>query len=262
MNVLKANGIATHWREDGNPEGFPVIFANSLGTDLRMWDQLLPLLPNEFRYLRYDVRGHGLTQTSDGPYSIEMLVSDVEALLDQLQVGPVIFVGLSIGGMIGQGLAASRPDLVKALVLSNSAACMGNTPMWRARMEQIEQGGLEALADTILDRWFGAHFRESPQVPAWRALLTRTPQEGYLGCCAALAVADLTATTRELRVPTLGIAGSEDGASTPELVEATCQLIKGSTFHVIPGAGHIPCIEKPEQYAAILLPFLKEHANA
>ena len=262
MKVIKANGIAMHWREDGNPEGIPVIFANSLGTDLRMWDQLLPLLPSEFRYLRYDVRGHGLTQVSDGPYSIDMLVADVEALLEGLHIGPVILVGLSIGGMIGQGLAALRPDLVKALVLSNSAACMGNAPMWDARIEQIKQGGIEVLADTILDRWFGAHFRESPQIPAWRALLTRTPQEGYLGCCAALAVADLTATTRKLQLPTLGIAGSEDGASAPELVEATCKLIEGSTFHVIPGAGHIPCIEKPEEYAAILSPFLKEHANA
>ena len=262
MKVLTANGIAMHWCEDGNPDGVPVIFANSLGTDLRMWDQLLPLLPGEFRYLRYDVRGHGLTQVSEGPYSIDMLVADVEALLETLQVGPVIFVGLSIGGMIGQGLAALRPDLVKALVLSNSAACMGNESMWDARIEQIKKGGIEVLADAILDRWFGSEFIESPQVPAWRALLTRTPQAGYLGCCAALAVADLTASTSQLRLPTLGIAGSEDGASPPELIEATCKLIDGATCHIIPGAGHIPCIEKPEEYAAILTPFLKEQANA
>lgn len=262
MKVVKANGIAMHWREDGDPDGIPVIFANSLGTDLRMWDELLPLLPKEYRYLRYDVRGHGLTQASDGPYSIDMLVADVGALIDELQVGPVIFVGLSIGGMIGQGLAALRPDLVKALVLSNSAARMGTSQMWNARIAQITQGGIEASADAILNRWFGAQFLESAQMSAWRAMLTRTPQVGYLGCCAALADADLTASTGQLRQPTLGIAGSEDGASPPDLVAATCKLIDGATCHVIPGAGHLPCVEKPGEYAAILSPFLKEHANA
>ncbi|ASJ73201.1 3-oxoadipate enol-lactonase [Granulosicoccus antarcticus] len=262
MKVLKANGIAMHWREDGNPDGMPVIFANSLGTDLRMWDELLPLLPKEYRYLRYDVRGHGLTQASDGPYSMELLTADAGALIDELQVGPVIFVGLSIGGMIGQGLAASRPDLVKALVLSNTAARMGTAEMWDARIAQIMQGGIEGSADAILDRWFGAEFRESPQISAWRAMLTRTPQAGYLGCCAALADADLSASTGTLRLPTLGIAGSEDGASPPDLVAATCKLIEGAACHVISGAGHLPCVEKPCDYAAILSPFLKEHANA
>ena len=262
MQVAKANGIAVYWREDGDPDGIPVLFANSLGTDLRLWDALLPLLPNGYRYLRYDVRGHGLTQVTDGPYSMDMLVADVEALIDELQVGPVIFVGLSIGGMIGQGLAAHRPDLVKALVLSNSAARMGTVEMWDARIAQITHGGIEALADVVLDRWFGAEFLESPQVSAWRAMLTRTPQAGYLGCCAAIADTDLTASTSQLRLPTLGIAGSEDGSSPPELVAATCKLIDGATCHVITGAGHLPCVEKPGEYAAILSTFLKEHANA
>lgn len=262
MQMVKANNIAVHWREDGDPDGIPVLFANSLGTDLRIWDALLPLLPKGFRYIRYDMRGHGLSEMTAGPYAMDMLVADAEALIDELQVGPVIFVGLSIGGMIGQGLAAKRPDMVRALVLSNTATRMGTPEMWEARIAQIAQDGIEVLADAILDRWFGAGFLISPQLPDWRAMLTRTPQAGYLGCCAAIAGTDLTASTSQLRLPALGIAGSEDGASPPELLEATCALIAGAKYHVISGTGHLPCVENPNAYASILSQFLKEHSYA
>lgn len=261
MQVLQTNGIATHWREDGDASGVPVVFANSLGTDLRLWDAVLPLLPAGFRYIRYDMRGHGLTTCPPAPYDMDTLTADAEALIEGLGLGPVIFEGLSIGGMIGQALAAKRPDLIRALVLSNTAARMGDTAMWEDRIAQIDAGGIAALSGAVLDRWFGPAFRHTPAVSPWEAMLTRTPKSGYLGCCAAIAGCDLTPGTSALRLPALGIAGEADGASPPALVAATCDLIPGSRFHIIPGAGHLPCVEAPQSYAEILTPFLKENAH-
>ncbi|WP_071674666.1 3-oxoadipate enol-lactonase [Nioella nitratireducens] len=258
MRVVEANGVKLTWQEDGDPAGTPVVFANSLGTDLRLWDQLVPLLPEGLRVIRFDKRGHGLSDCPRAPYSMDDLVSDAEALLDTLDVTDCIFVGLSIGGMIGQGLAARRPDLIRALVLSNTAAKMGEAEIWQTRIDAIRAGGIDAMADAVMERWFSPAFRARPELSAWRNMLTRTPVEGYLGCCAAIAGCDLSATTRELTLPTLAIAGSHDGASPPDLVRGTAELIAGSRFAVIDGAGHLPCVEDPVAYAALLTDFLKE----
>ena len=189
------------------------------------------------------------------------LAGDAAGLIEALDLGPVVFVGLSIGGMIGQKLAADRPDLVRALVLSNTAAKMGETEMWQTRIAAIRDGGLASMEGPILDRWFGPVFRNAPAAALWGAMLTRTPVEGYLGCCAAIAATDLTVSTKALKLPTLTIAGSDDGASPPDLVQATADLIDGATSYVIDGVGHLPCVENPQAYAAILTPFLKEHAH-
>lgn len=261
MRAVSANGITLHVREDGDPNGVPVVFSNSLGTDLRLWDAILPLLPDGLRFIRYDTRGHGLSDCPPGPYTMEMLTQDAEALISELDCGPVVFVGLSIGGMIGQSLAARRPDLLRALVLSNTAAKMGEAQMWQDRIATIRAGGIEALADAILDRWFGPAFRSRPEAQIWRAMLTRTPLEGYVGCCNAIAGTDLSGQTRTLALPTLAIAGSEDGASPPDLVALTAAMIPASVCHTIDGAGHLPCVENPAAFADLLSPFLKEHAH-
>lgn len=262
MRAVNANGVTLHVHESGAPAGPSVVFANSLGTDLRLWDDLIPLLPEGLRLIRYDMRGHGLSSCPAGPYSLEDLTADAEALIDALGCGPVIFVGLSIGGMVGQSLAARRPDLVRALVLSNTAAKMGDAAAWNDRIAVITANGLASMEAAILDRWFGPRFRATEEAALWGAMLTGTPQAGYLGCCAAIAGADLTEATRSLRLPTLAIAGSHDGASPPDLVAATAALIPDARCQVIAGAGHLPCVEDPAAYAAILNPFLKEHANA
>ena len=258
MRIARVNNVALHWREDGDPEGRPVVFANSLGTDLRLWDAIVPLLPRGLRIIRFDKRGHGLSSCPAAPYSMEALIGDAEALLDHLGVRDCLFVGLSIGGMIAQGLAARRPDLLRAAVLSNTAARMGTAEMWADRIATIEAGGIEALAGPILERWFGPAFRETDELEAWRNMLVRTPKEGYLGCCHALAGADLTERTRALRLPVLAIAGTEDGASPPDLVRATADLVEGARFEEIAGAGHLPCVEAPGRYAEILNAFIKE----
>ncbi|QHQ34500.1 3-oxoadipate enol-lactonase [Algicella marina] len=258
MKIADLGDLSLHWREDGTPEGRPLIFANSLGTDLRLWDALLPLLPPGYRIIRFDKRGHGLSECPKGPYAMGALVRDAERLLDHLQVRDCIFVGLSIGGMIAQGLAVKRPDLVSAMVLSNTGAKLGTAQMWQDRMDAIAAGGISALSDAILERWFSDAFRGTPELALWRAMLERTPVEGYLGCCAAIAGTDFITPTSGLRLPTLGIAGSEDGASPPDVVREVTGLVPGARFALIRGAGHLPCVEKPAEYAAILNGFLEE----
>lgn len=258
MRMADLDTVQLHWHEDGPADGPAVVFANSLGTDLRLWDKVVPLLPKKLRLIRFDKRGHGLSSCPDAPYAMDDLVADTEALLDQIGVRDCIFVGLSIGGMIGQALAARRPDLVRALVLSNTAAKMGDAAMWQSRVSAIRADGIESVADAILDRWFGPDFRNTDEATLWRTLLTRTPVEGYVGCCQAIAGTDLRPTTAKLQLPTLGIAGSADGASPPDLVQDTTGLIPGARFRVISGAGHLPCVEKPDEYAGLLAKFLKE----
>lgn len=258
MHVARLNNLSLHWQEDGDPEGHPVVFANSLGTDLRLWDKVTPLLPKGLRIIRFDKRGHGLSDCPIGPYTMDELASDAEALLGKLGISGCTFVGLSIGGMIGQALAARRADMVASLVLSNTAAKMGDEAMWNDRISAIKAGGIEVLADPILERWFSADFRSTDELAVWGNMLTRTPREGYIGCCHAIANADLSETTSQLKLPTLGIAGSEDGASPPELVEGTVAMIEGASCHTIDGAGHLPCVENPTDYAALLTAFLKE----
>ena len=235
-----------------------MVFANSLGTDLRLWDPVLPLLPDGLRFIRYDKRGHGLSACPPAPYSMGSLVSDAERLLDHLKVRDCVFVGLSISGMIAQGLAVKRMDQVRAMVISNTAAKIGTADMWNDRIAAVKSGGIEALADAILERWFTKTFRATPEFALWRNMLTRQPAEGYIGCCAAIAGTDFYATTASLALPTLAIAGSEDGSTPPDLVRETAELVKGSSFELIRGTGHLPCVENPAQYAAILTRFLKD----
>ncbi|WP_306004804.1 3-oxoadipate enol-lactonase [Aquicoccus porphyridii] len=258
MQMVEFEDVALHYRIDGDPQGAPVVFANSLGTDLRLWDKVVPLLPAGLKLIRYDKRGHGLSSAPPAPYAMGALVRDAERLLDHLDIRDCVFVGLSIGGMIAQGLAVKRLDLVRAVVLSNTAAKIGQPAMWENRIAAVRAGGIEALADGILERWFSRPFRDTPEFTGWRHMLTRQPLEGYTGCCAAIAGTDFYTPTSGLRLPCLGIAGSEDGSTPPDLVRETVNLIPGSRFELIRRAGHLPCVEQPAGYARILSDFLHE----
>jgi 3-oxoadipate enol-lactonase len=258
MPVAKLGDIHVHYAECGAMDGAPVVFANSLGTDLRLWDQLVPHVPAGLRVIRYDKRGHGLTDAPNSPYSMGQLVTDAERLLDHLKVRDCVFVGLSIGGLIAQGLAVKRMDQVRAMVISNTAAKIGTAGMWQSRIDGVKAGGIESLADAVMERWFSKSFRATPELAAWRNMLVRQPAEGYMGCSAAIAGTDFFTPTSGLTLPTMAIAGSEDGATPPDLVRETADLVKGSRFHLIRGAGHLPCVEKPGEYAEVLTAFLKE----
>lgn len=258
MQIADLGDVQLHYRVDGDPDGAPIVFANSLGTDLRVWDAVVARLPRGLRIIRYDKRGHGLSSCPPGPYSMGALVRDAERLLDQLEVRDALFVGLSVGGMIGQGLAVKRLDMVRALVLSNTAAKIGTPEMWQQRIAAVREQGIEALADSVMERWFARDFRAKPDLQLWRNMLVQQSREGYAGCCAAIAGTDFYTPTSGLRLPCLGIAGSEDGSTPADLVRETVDLIPGSQFHLIRRAGHIPCVEQPEEYADRLSAFLKE----
>ncbi|MBO9409937.1 MULTISPECIES: 3-oxoadipate enol-lactonase [unclassified Ruegeria] len=258
MQIADFGDVKLHYREDGDPSGAPVVFANSLGTDMRLWDAVLPHLPAGLRLIRYDKRGHGLSSAPPAPYSMGALVRDAESLLDHLEIRDCVFVGLSIGGLIAQGLAVKRLDLIRGLVLSNTAAKIGTPAMWHQRMDAIREGGIEALADATMERWFSKAFRATPDHLLWRNMMARQPEDGYLGCCAAISGTDFYTPTSGLRLPTLGIAGSEDGSTPPDLVRETIDLVPGSRFELMRRAGHLPCVEQPQEYAAILSRFLAD----
>lgn len=259
MQALTRPFGTLHVQVDGPKAAPAVVFANSLGTDLRLWDRVLPLLPPGVRYVRYDKRGHGLSSLGGGS-QIADHADDAIAVIEQVARGPVVFVGLSIGGLIGQVVASRRPDLVRALVLSNTASRLGTPESWQTRINAVIDGGLESIADAVMERWFAPDFRASADLPLWRNMLTRTPPRGYTAACAALAGADQTTATRALRLPVLVIAGDADGATPATTVQATAALIPEAEFHVIPGAGHLPCVETPSVWAALVAPFVKAHA--
>ena len=260
MHMADIGDLSLHYQIDGEPGGIPVVFANSLGTDFRLWDSVVSLLPKDVTILRFDKRGHGLSSCPGNSYTMDELVNDTAGLMDSLGFEKCLFVGLSIGGIIAQGLAASRPDLVRAMVISNTAAKIATPEVWQQRIDLALQGGVEALADATMERWFSKDFHQhrSGEMTGWRNMMTRTPLDGYVGCSRAIAVNDYTGSTAALSLPTLAIGGDEDGSTPPDVVKATAELIHGSRFELIEGAGHLPCVEKPQQYAELLSGFMRE----
>ncbi len=259
-HFIDRDGVQLFARVDGveDPSAPTVVFANSLGTNLHLWDAVLPLLPDGLRIVRMDKRGHGRSSVPDAPYSMGMLVSDAEAVCDALNVRDAMFVGLSIGGMIAQGLAVKRLDIIRSLVLSNTAARIGTPKLWQDRIDTVRAKGLETLVDGIMQKWFTRPFCASPLVTPWKEMVCSTPAEGYCGCCAAVSGTDFYTPTSGLRLPTLGIAGSEDGSTPVDLVRETVDVIPGSKFHIIRKSGHLPCVEQPEEYTALLTQFMKD----
>lgn len=250
--------IRLHYREDGETTGAPVVFAHALGVDLTIWDEVIARLPQGLRLIRMDMRGHGQSQATPAPYSMGTLVRDAERLLDHLKVRDCVFVGLSIGGMIAQGLAVKRLDQIRALVLSNTAAKIGQPKAWADRIALVQDKGLNAVTDATMEKWFSRAYRLEQDVQPWCELITSQSVEGYTGCCAAISGTDFYTPTSGLRLPALGIAGSEDGSTPPDLVRETVNLIPGSKFQLIRRAGHLPFVEQPDAYAQALTEFLRE----
>lgn len=256
MQTLKIGDTNLHFRDEGDPGGAPVVFSNSLGTDLRLWDDVVALLPPGLRIIRYDMRGHGLSDCPRAPYAMGAMVHDLEGLLDALDVRDAVLVGLSVGGMIAQGLAAKRLDQIRAVVLSNTGVKIGTKAMWQERIDMVASQGLAAMSEAIMERWFSRKFRKSGPLAPWRRMVETTPAEGYAGVCAAIAGSDFITPTSGLRLPAMVIAGSEDGATPPDLVRDLAGLIPGARFELMRGAGHLPCAEQPRDYAALLTDFL------
>jgi 3-oxoadipate enol-lactonase len=254
--VTSRDGVTLHAQVDGPDDGPVIVFANALGTTLHLWDPIMPYLTPGLRVVRYDKRGHGRSDVTDAPYTMGQLVSDAEAVCDALNLRDTLFVGLSVGGMIGQGLAVKRPEIIRALVLSNTAAKIGNPEFWQNRIDLIQNQGMAAASDVVIKRWFGRAFYGTPAMAPWKTMLQATSTAGYSGVCAAIAGTDFYTPTSGLRIPLLGIAGSEDASTPPDLVRETVDLVPGSQFALIRRTGHLPCVEVPEAYAGHINSFL------
>lgn len=261
VQFARINGITLHYQIIGAPAEKPVIvFANSLGTDFRIWRDVIVRLAGDFAILTYDKRGHGLSDIGNAPYSIEDHVGDLIGLLDHLSVRDAVICGLSVGGMIAQALFARRPDLVRALILCDTAHKIGTAEIWNARIAAVEEKGIESIADGVLERWFTPSFRSeaNPAFKGYRNMLICQPVAGYTGTCAAVRDADYTEATRRIAVPTICIVGDQDGSTPPGLVLELAKLIPRARYEVIANAGHIPCVEQPEALTAIIRAFLAQ----
>ena len=260
MDFLRFEDHTIHYRAEGLNDGKPVIaFINSLGTDFRIWEPVVAALGPSYAYVLHDKRGHGLSDVGATPYSIADHVGDLAALLDHLNIRKAIIWGLSVGGLIAQGLYAHRPDLVSSLVFSNTAHKIGTADMWNARIDKIAADGLGSIVEPVMERWFTPAFRQPDNAlyAGSRNMMVRQSTEGYSGTCAAIRDADFTALAAQISVPVLCVAGDADGSTPPDLVQALCDLIPGAQFITIDQCGHIPCLEQPTSYAAAVGNFLE-----
>ncbi|MDQ2633439.1 MAG: 3-oxoadipate enol-lactonase [Pseudomonadota bacterium] len=259
MPFVDVGGVSMHYRHQRGTGETPVlVFINSLGTDFRIWDEVVDRLAGDASLLNYDKRGHGLSGLGRGVASMDDHVDDLAGLLDRLGIGDVILCGLSIGGLIAQGFAMRRPQALRALVLCDTAARIGTVESWNARIETVERDGIEAIADSVMEKWFTPTFhRERPaDLAGYRTMLVRQTVAGYAGSCAALRDADYTEPARRISVPTLCVVGDQDGSTPPDLVRETAALIPGARFEIVAGAGHIPCVEQPDALVSLVGGFI------
>jgi 3-oxoadipate enol-lactonase len=255
MKFAAINGISIHYQFDDAGAGKPlIVFSNSLATDFRIWQDCVNDLSADYSILRYDKRGHGLSGMGTPPYQIDDHVNDLVALMDHLGLSGGVVVGLSVGGLIAQGVYHARPDLVRALILCDTAAKIGNADMWNDRIAIAREGGLAALVDANMQRWFSPafHTERATDLAGFIAMFTRTPLEGYIGTGMAIRDADFRDQAPSIAVPTTCVVGDQDGATPPDLVRGTADMIPGAKFVLVKDAGHIPCAEQPAAIIKII----------
>lgn len=257
---LRTNGRLHSYDFRIGGRGRAIVFVNSLGTDLRIWDAVIGQLPARVPVLQYDKSGHGLSE--GGAVSMEDFAADLAGLMDALEIHSALVCGVSVGGMIAQALASARPELVAGLVLCNTGYRIGNVESWTERISALQETGIDPLTDSILERWFSPRFRgECPDLVAgYRMMLTRTPITGYIAVCAAIRDADLEERSRLLTCPTLCVAGEDDLATPPDVVGALATVIPDAKFEIYESVGHLPCIEAPARLAVDILKHLERLA--
>jgi 3-oxoadipate enol-lactonase len=260
LKYILANGIKIAYRIDGvtSPEAPVVILSNSLMSSHAMWDANMEALIQNYRVIRYDTRGHGNSEVTPAPYSIELLARDLVGLMDALNIEKAHLVGLSMGGMICQFVGANFPQRVLSLSLCDTASEMPPRSLWEDRFATARAQGIAGLAQGTIKRWFVADFVEkSPaKIEPVLKMILATPLEGYLGC--ASAVRDMAQTTMLLKVkaPTMVLVGRNDPACTVDQATVLHRMISGSEFVVIENAAHLSNIEKPFEFNKLLLNFL------
>lgn len=253
-----AAGARIRYRIEGAPYAPVIVLSNSLGTNLVMWDAQMPAMIERFRVLRYDSRGHGQSEIAPGPYTIERLARDVVALLDELGIARAHFCGLSMGGMVGMWLGARASARIDRLVLCNTAPKIGTAQSWNARIDAVRKGGMDAIADAVLERWFTAEFRERnpDQLRQMRRMLTATAPQGYVACCAAVRDMDQWSAIAGIARPTLVVTGTHDAATPPADGRRMAHEIRGAEYVEL-DAAHISNLERVERFTSEVVDFLE-----
>lgn len=257
MPLIYLEDIRLNAEATGPANAPPILFCHALGTDLTIWDAPVAALSPRFRCIRYDARGHGKSDVPAPPYSMGALIRDAERVLDHFGAKEAVVVGSSMGGLVAQGLATKRLDLVRAIVLANTAAKIGGPALWQTRAAEVAATGLAAYAPGAMERIFGRTWRDAPEMPRIRAILETMNPAGWIGCAHAISGADFYTTTAALTLPTLVIAGMNDGTTPPDLVRETADLIRGHRWELMRGTGHLPMVEKPAEFTALLADFLQ-----
>jgi 3-oxoadipate enol-lactonase len=245
---------------DSAGTGPPVVLVHAIGCDHRMWEDLGARLSKAYRVIAIDVRGHGRTPVAPRPYTLADMADDVVALLERLALAKAHWVGLSMGGMIGQAFALRHPGRLDRLVLANTTSSYGpeGRAMWQARARMVQDGGLAAIKDMVAMRYFSDEFRATDPgtVATVMSRFMETPAEGYLGCCDAIANLDFSNDLARIRSRTLVIAGGADAGTPPAMSEAIASKVPGAKVAVIPGAAHLSSAEKPDEFARLVEDFL------
>jgi 3-oxoadipate enol-lactonase len=257
---ITANGISMHYTLDGPAQAPVVIMSHSLATDLSMWDPTIAALTGKFRVLRYDTRGHGGTDAPTGAYTLDQLADDAKALLAALGISNPHWVGLSMGGMIGQTLALKAPNLFASLSLCDTSSRIPAEakPLWQERIKTAESQGMEPLVESTLSRWFTEPFRKSRKdvVDKVAKMIRATPPAGYAGCCHAISALDLTDRISAIKTPTIAIVGEDDPGTPVAAHKVIHEKIAGSRLEIIPQAAHLANMEQPEAFNRALSSFL------
>jgi 3-oxoadipate enol-lactonase len=261
MMRIKTNGIQMNYELSGKQGAPVVVLSHSLSSSLLMWNPQMDALDPYFQVLRYDTRGHGASDAPPGTYTLELLGEDVVKLLDALGIDRVHFVGLSMGGMIGQCLALNYSHRVKSLALCDTAAIVPAEaqPLWQERMDKACKKGMEALLDQTMERWFTPSFlkENSKMLALIREQLLATPVSGYIGCSEAIRKLNYLERLSEIKMPTLIMVGEDDPGTPVSASEAMHERISNSRLVVLPSARHLSNVEQAEAFNAALLNFVR-----
>lgn len=254
--------MKTNYKIQGTPNSPVLIFSNSLGSEMMMWDELVPYLLPYFRILQYDTRGHGGSEVTAGKYTIEQLGEDVIDLMDDLKIETAYFCGLSMGGLIGQWLGLNHPERFEKLVLSNTGAKIGDDERWNTRIDTVTKQGVQTIANETMERWFTEDFRKQnpKRVTEIKAMFLRNNSTGYTSGCAAVRDADFRGKVQNISIETLIITGDEDPVTNVEQAEYLANKIPFAHLKVLQ-ARHLASTEIPKEYAQVLLDFLVGDTN-
>ncbi len=258
---VKANGIRIYYELSGKKDSPWVVLSHSLASSLKMWELQMEALESHFQVLRYDIRGHGRSEVTEGPYTFDLLAEDVMGLLDALSIEKVNWVGLSMGGMIGQSIALNHPNRLQSLVLCDTMAIFPeeSLPLWQERMESVKAKGMQAQLEATLERWFTPSFLRlrPPILEVIRNEFLSTPVKGYLGCVEAICKLNFLDRLSEIEIPTLIMVGEDDPGTPVSASEAMHQRIPHSKLTIIPSARHLSNVEQPKIFNTNLLKFLQ-----